>query len=247
MFETRNAAAGIQQEFRIGTRRLPQAAASTFYRKLDETLDSIGFTEGVREICLPAYADASPPRPGSIPTTPRLRRFDKNREDRKTSNKEWINPRDPDAKVGMTKHGACDMIYKPEHVTDLETGVIVAAEARCGDEGDIMDLAARVLAAGEVLARVCGDPKQEKVLSSLTADEGYFAVEEVGCLQAERVRVIVGDPHASKRKPEKQDRVVREVLRKARGRSPARAARHCSASAANTSNEASATCSTTAS
>lgn len=73
-----------------------------------------------------------------------------------------------------------------------------------------------MLAAGETLARVCEDPKQEKVLSSLTADEGYFAVEEVGCLQAERVRVVIGDPHAGKRKPEKQDGVVRAALSKAK-------------------------------
>jgi len=59
MFETRQAAAGSQQEFWIETRRLPQATASTFYRKLEETLDSIGFAAGVREICLPAYADSS--------------------------------------------------------------------------------------------------------------------------------------------------------------------------------------------
>jgi hypothetical protein len=68
MFETRNAAAEAQQEFWIETRRLPQATASTFYRKLDATLDSIGFAEGVREICLPAYADiARGGRPGIDP------------------------------------------------------------------------------------------------------------------------------------------------------------------------------------
>lgn len=340
MFETRNAAE-TQQEFWIETRRLPQATASTFYRKLDQTLEAIGFTAGVREVCLPAYADAARGgRPGIDPAvyfkmlmigffenlpseraiasrcadslslraflgygleeatpdhsslsvirgrlgtaiyqaalelvllglrehgllkgrhlgidssvieanaslrelvhrnteeqyweyvkrlaaeagidpddTKAVRRFDKNREGRTTSNKEWVNPHDPDAKVGMTKHGACDMIYKPEHVTDLESGVIVAAEVRLGDEGDTADLAARVLAAGETLARVCEDPKQTKVLSSLTADEGYFAVEEVGCLQAERVRVIIGDPHAAKRKPGKHDGVVRAVLSKAK-------------------------------
>ena len=101
----------------------------------------------------------------------------------------------------MTKHGACDMIYKPEHITDLDTGVIVAAEVRCGDEGDTVGLA------GRVLARVCDDPGQTDVLTSLTADEGYFAVEEACCLQMERVRVIIGDPQESKRKPDKQDAV----------------------------------------
>lgn len=340
MFKPRSAAE-TQQEFWIETRRLPQATASTFYRKLDETLDAIGFTAGVRGICLPAYADAARGgRPGIDPavyfkmlmigffenlpseraiasrcadslslraflgygleeTTPdhsslsvirsrlgtaiyqaalelvlrglrehgllkgrhlgidssvieanaslrelvhrnteesyweyvkrlaaeagidpgdtkAVRRFDRKREGRTTSNKEWVNPHDPDAKTGVTKHGAFDMIYKPEHVTDLETGAIVAAQVRCGDEGDTADLAARVLAAGETLARVCEDPKQAKVLSSLTADEGYFAVEEVGCLQAGRVRVVIGDPHAAKRKVSKQDGIVRGVLSKAR-------------------------------
>jgi hypothetical protein len=71
-----------------------------------------------------------------------------------------------------------------------------------------------VLAAGDTLARVCENPKQAKFLSSLTANEGYFVmVVVVGCLQAERVRVIVGGPHASERKPEKQDGVVRGIRR----------------------------------
>jgi transposase len=340
MFKPRKAA-DTQQEFWIETRRLPQATASTFYRKLDETLGAIGFTAGVREICRPAYADAARGgRPGIDPAvyfkmlmigffenlpseraiasrcadslslraflgygleeaTPdhsslsvirsrlgsaiyqaalelvlrglcehgllkgrhlgidssvieanaslrelvhrnteqhyweyvkrlaaeagidpddskAVRRFDKQREGRTTSNKEWVNPHDPDAKVGMTKHGACDMVYKPEHVTDLESGAIIAAAVRCGNEGDTADLAARVLSAGETLARVCDDPKQARILRSLTADEGYFAVEEVGCLQAERVRVVIGDPHAAKRKTAKQDAIVRGVLAKAR-------------------------------
>ncbi len=341
MFESRKAATESQQEFWIESRRLPQATAGTFYRKLDETLDSIGFSAGVREICRPAYADASKGgRPGIDPAvyfkmlmigffenlpseraiasrcadslslraflgyrleestpdhsslsvirnrlgaeifqaafelvlsglvahgllkgrhlgidssiieanaslrelvhrnteeaywdyvqrlaaeagidpddTKAVRRFDKKREGRRTSNQEWVNPHDPDAKVGMTKHGACAMVYKPEHVTDLESGAIVAATVRCGDEGDTVGLAERALAVGETLSRVCDDPKQRHVLNSLTADEGYFAVGEVGCLQGERVRVIVGDPHASRRKPDKQHGIVRGVLWRAR-------------------------------
>ena len=56
-----------------------------------------------------------------------VRRFDQKRPGRRTSNQEWKNPHDPQAKVGRTKDGACDMIYKPEHVTDLESGAIVQA------------------------------------------------------------------------------------------------------------------------
>lgn len=75
---------------------------------------------------------------------------------------EWINPHNPDSKVGMTKHGSRDMVYKPAHTTDLESGAIVAATVRCGGKGDTVGLAERTLAAGETLSRVCGDPKQER-------------------------------------------------------------------------------------
>ena len=340
MFESRDTRNESQPQFWIEARRLPKATASTFYRKLDATLESIGFTAGVREICRPAYADAAKGgRPGIDPAvyfkmlmigffenlpsersiasrcadslslraflgygleeetpdhsslsvirsrlgsdiyqaalelvlralhghgllkgrhlgidssvieanaslrelvhrnteesywdyvrrlaaeagidpddTKAVRRFDKKREGRRTSNDDWVNPHDPDAKVGMTKHGACDMIYKPEHVTDLESGAIVAAAVRPGNDGDTKGLAERVLAAGETLSRTCHDPRQAKVLQSLTADEGYFSVEEICALQGERIRTVVGDPHAAKRRKDKQDGTVRQVLTKA--------------------------------
>ena len=47
-----------------------------------------------------------------------LRKFDRNRPG-KGSNQQWENPHDPDAKISRTKHGATDMIYKPEAVVDL--------------------------------------------------------------------------------------------------------------------------------
>ena len=148
--------------------------------------------------------------------TKAVRRFDKKRPGRKTSNKDWVNPHDPHAKVGFTKHGACDMVYKPEHMTDLESGAIVMATVRHGDEGDTVGLASRVMATSERLGEICGDPGQQKVLQSLTTDEGYFEVDEVCCLQEEQVRTIMGDPHASRRNPAKQSEVVRSVLNKAR-------------------------------
>lgn len=43
--------------------------------------------------------------------TKAVRRFYKKRNGRATCNKEWVNRHDPDAKVGMTKHGT----YLAEH------------------------------------------------------------------------------------------------------------------------------------
>lgn len=49
--------------------------------------------------------------------------------------------------MGRTKDGACDMVYKPEHVSDLESGAILRAEGSCGNADDTVDLAAgRLLA-----------------------------------------------------------------------------------------------------
>ena len=56
-----------------------------------------------------------------------VRQFDRKRP-KKMSNEEWVNPHDPDAKIGQTKAGATDMIYKPEHTVDLDTGAILQAE-----------------------------------------------------------------------------------------------------------------------
>ena len=83
-----------------------------------------------------------------------VRRFDKKRPGRRTSNEEWKNPHDPQAKVGRTKDGACDMIYKPEHATDLESGAIVQVEVLEGDHADTKALSERVAYAVEVVNRI---------------------------------------------------------------------------------------------
>ena len=48
---------------------------------------------------------------------------------------------------------ACDMIYKPEHVTDLENGAIVQVEVLEGDYPDTKALSERVACAVEVVNR----------------------------------------------------------------------------------------------
>jgi transposase len=78
--------------------------------------------------------------------TTAVRKFDRHRPG-KGSNQEWVNPHDPDAKIGRTKEGATDMIYKPEAVVDLDTGAIVQALVLPGDVADHQDMAGRVLEA----------------------------------------------------------------------------------------------------
>lgn len=145
-----------------------------------------------------------------------VRRFDKAREGRKTSNREWQNPHDPEAKVGRTKDGACDMIYKPEHITDLESGAIIRAEVRSGDAADNDDsLCERVMAAVGTLSEVAPEAPLETLGVELGADEGYFAIEPIAQLQACGVRTVIADPQARRRQPARASAEDRSALRRA--------------------------------
>src|SRR2546425_9734267 len=55
------------------------------------------------------------------PTREALARLDRQRR-KKTSNKDWMNPHDPDAKVTKMKDGRTHLAHKAEHAVDLETG-----------------------------------------------------------------------------------------------------------------------------
>lgn len=146
--------------------------------------------------------------------TKAVRRFDKTRPGRKTSNQEWVNRHDPEARIGRTKDGATDMIYKPEHVSDLESGAIVRAEVRPGDAGDTQELSERVASAIGTLGEVCGAEALPRLGAELAADEGYFAVGELAILQAMEVRTVISDPHASRRRRD-LPAAQRQVLRRA--------------------------------
>ncbi len=124
-----------------------------------------------------------------------VRQFDRKRPG-KGSNQEWKNPHDPDAKIGRTKDGATDMIYKPEAVVDLDTGAIVQAQVQLGDEADHRDMGGRILEAQQNINRAC----DEKVkVQSVTSDKGYYAVSEVQLLQSEGIRTVIADPVGSRR------------------------------------------------
>jgi transposase len=125
--------------------------------------------------------------------TDAVRRFDRKRP-KKMSNEEWVNPHDPDAKIGPTKAGATDMIYKPEHTVDLDTGAIVQAEVRLGNEADQQALGAHVLQAQVNINQAQGRAEDELTIQSATADKGYHVLPELKVLQAEGIRTVISDP-----------------------------------------------------
>ena len=343
MFAKKQKAA--QGELWVATHQLPQCPKSTFYARLDETLDSFGFAEKVRALCAPAYKKTNAGRPGIDPVvylkmimvgffedlpseraiaarcadsmsiraflnysleekTPEhstftvirqrlgleiyqeiftltlqalrehgllrgrnlgidssvieanaslralvhrnteeqywdyvkrlaaengidpndaaaVRKFDRNRPG-KGSNKEWENPHDPDAKIGRTKDGATDMIYKPEAVVDLDTGAIVAADVHPGDQADHKEMAARVLEAQQTINQASGDKPGTLTVASVTSDKGYYSVEELQALQQEGIRTVISDPIDNRRVDKlekKEQRAVRAAKRSVKSKS----------------------------
>ena len=56
------------------------------------------------------------------PTRADLARFDRSRKNKKTSNKDWKSPQDPDAKIAKMKDGRTHLAHKVEHGVDMDTG-----------------------------------------------------------------------------------------------------------------------------
>ena len=77
-----------------------------------------------------------------------LARFDRKRKKR-TSNKDWRSPSDPDAKVAKMKDGRTHLAHKAEHAIDLESGALVAVTLQDADEGDTTTIADTATAAAE--------------------------------------------------------------------------------------------------
>lgn len=153
--------------------------------------------------------------------TAAVRRFDRHRPG-KGSNQEWQNPHDPDAKIGRTKDGATDMIYKPEAVVDLDTGAVVQADVHPGDQADHKEMATRVLEAQQTINQVCEQPLETLTVASVTSDKGYYAVGELEALQQEGIRTVISDPVDNRRMDKlglQPQRAVRAARRSVKSKS----------------------------
>jgi len=145
-----------------------------------------------------------------------LRRFDRNRPKRKTSNQQWLNPHDREAKIGKTKRGVTAFIYKPEHVVDLDSGAIVVAEILPGDQGDTTGLKQRMVEARKTLRRTMPKVAAKKLMQSVVADKGYFALEEIKSIQELGTKTVINDKWEKTRPYKRLSMEDRQALRRAK-------------------------------
>jgi len=101
-----------------------------------------------------------------------LIRYDKQRK-KKVSNEEWESPTDPDARITKMKDGTTHLAYKAEHVVDLKTEAILAAEIYHADQADSATLIPSLERAQENLERADVVTDIEKVV----ADKGYHKAQ----------------------------------------------------------------------
>ena len=132
------------------------------------------------------------------PTREDLARLDKKRK-KKTSNKDWTNPFDPDAKVTKMKDGRTHLAHKAEHAVDLETGAIVAVTLQGADEGDTTTIVDTVTAALEQVEAAHAEGDAPPVVEELIADKGYHSNRIMVELDALGVRSYVAEPDRGRR------------------------------------------------
>jgi len=127
------------------------------------------------------------------PTREALARLDRRRKKR-TSNADWVNPSDPDAKVTQMKDGRTHLAHKAEHAVDLETGALVAVTLHGADVGDTTSLLATTLTAAEQLAAA-----QAAAPTALVGDKGYHSNDTLLTLTALGIRAYLAEPERGRR------------------------------------------------
>jgi transposase len=131
------------------------------------------------------------------PTDEELRRFDRGRKGKTMSNDDWASPADPDSRIAQMKDGTTHLAYKAEHVVDLGSGLVLAAEVYHADQPDSATLLPSVVSAQVNLLRAGSDAEVQEAVT----DKGYHKAETLAdCAEAE-VRTYTPEAERS------QDRV----------------------------------------
>jgi transposase len=155
--------------------------------------------------------------PEEQPSDEDIRRFDKKRKDKTVSNAEWKSTTDEDARIAQMKDGTTHLAYKAEHVVDLDSDLVLAAEIRPADHADPATLADSLVAA-QLHLTAAGS---EATIDEAAADKGYHAAATIELCDFLDVRTYIPEPkrkHPLKLsdKPEAHRRAVRNLRRRMR-------------------------------
>jgi transposase len=128
--------------------------------------------------------------PEREPTDEEIRRYDKKRTDKKVSNAEWESSTDADARITKMKDGRTHLAYKAEHVVDLKSDLVLAAEISPADHADTATLADSLVAA-QINLREAGS---DATIEEAAADKGYHAADTIEMCDFLEVRTYIPEP-----------------------------------------------------
>jgi transposase len=131
--------------------------------------------------------------PEAKPTDAEVRRFDRGRKNKKVSNEEWKSATDADARIAPMKDGRTHLAYKAEHVVDLKSDLVLAAEVQPADRADSATLVDSVLVAQGNLQQA----GSAAAIDEVAADKGYHAAATLELCAALGLRTYI---------PERQSR-----------------------------------------
>jgi transposase len=146
------------------------------------------------------------------PTAEECRRVDRKRKGKRTSNEDWASKTDADARVMRLKDGRTRLAYKAEHVVDMETGAVIAAEIHEATDGDTATIAPNLEQARANLAAVnptdadettdsssdedppSAPPSASRSVMEVVADKGYHKAELLRDLKRAQYRTYISVP-----------------------------------------------------
>jgi transposase len=133
--------------------------------------------------------------PGAEPTDEQVRRFDKGRKDKRVSNDEWRSGTDPDSRIAKMKDGRTHLAYKAEHVVDLETELVLAAEVYPANRSDADTLVDSVMQAAVNVDAANGRAGLGgEGIEEVAADKGYHAAATLELAGALGLRTYIPEP-----------------------------------------------------
>jgi transposase len=128
--------------------------------------------------------------PTHEPNDEEVRRYDKKRKDKKVSNEEWVSKTDPDSRIAHMKDGRTHLAYKAEHVVDLKSDLVLAAEITPANQGDTQTMTDSVLQA-QLNLQGAGSPQE---IEEVAADKGYHGARTVEFCDAMEMRTYIPEP-----------------------------------------------------
>ena len=147
--------------------------------------------------------------PEEKPSKAEVLRYDRKRKDKTVSNAEWKSDVDEDAKIARMKDGTTHLAYKAEHVVDLDSDLVLAAEIGPATAADTATLADS-LAAAQINLKAAGS---KAVIEEAAGDKGYHAAATIEMCDFLDVRTYIPEPRTAESatwpdKPEEQRRAA---------------------------------------